>query len=191
MDTQLRIEDLPQELQNIDTTPSVLGWMHPTNQYNVPYIVNGQQAGYPGKLLFHPGPNLERPIVRWVNTGPAANFSITLTLTPDAQLPANTADLVRNGNVIGTASQSNIFYATLNMQANEHLEIVLSGQVYYGGGDMIDFTATKISTNESFDMANDFIANNGAPTGMWQYFYRLNSGYPNGEINSAGAMIKI
>lgn len=165
--------------------------MHPTNQYNVPYIINGAVTGLPGKLVFHPGPNLERPTVRWVNTGPAANFLITLTLTPDGQWIPNTADLVRNGSVIGTSSESSIFSTTLNMQAHESLEIVLSGTVYNGGGDLIDFTATKLSTNESFDMYDAFIANNGAPTAMWQYFYRSNSGYPNGAINSAGPMIKV
>lgn len=177
-------------LDQVTIEESIGGWLHPTNQYNVPYLVNGDYFGYPGRILFHPGPSLERPLARWVNIVQGGTFTFNVNLIPDGQAVPNQADIVYNGSVIATAtSGAPIVGLSLNIDLYEAVEFVLAGPHFFGGGDFIEVSITDPNGNTQ-TMYDKFVANNGSPTAEWQYFYRSNINYPNGAINSAGPMIK-
>lgn len=166
---------------------SLSGWVHPTNQFQVPYIVNLNEVGKP-YLLWHPGPNLERPTIRWTNIIAKGSYSIEIKNIPDNQGIANQIALIRDGSVIGTSINNVAFTTTLTLNRLDWIEVTLSGNSYLSGGDYVKFTITG-PTGTVYDSYADFITNKGAPTSMWQYFYRSNVGYPLGAINSAGPMV--
>lgn len=177
-------------LGQVTIEESIGGWLHPTNQYNVPYLVNGDYSGFPGRMLFHLGPNLERPIARWVNLIQAGTFTFDVDLVPDGQGTPNQADIVYNGSVIATALPgSPVVGLSLNIDLYEAVEFVLGGSQYSNGADFIDVSITDPSTGTQ-TLYGKFVENLGSPTAEWQYFYRSNINYPNGAINSAGPMIK-
>lgn len=166
-----------------------MGWQHPVNAYNVPYITHQG-----GALLMHPGPNLERPIVAFTNTFGAGTFRVVATTPPDDQGDSNLVAVVRAGSVVGEADWPVSFDQTLTLAASETLEFALIGGQYYGGGRFITVEVFKITGAGPIKVAdgyNDFIASSGAPTATWAYYYRSNAGYPNGLINSAGPMTPI
>lgn len=166
-----------------------MGWQHPTNAYNVPYITHQG-----GSLLMHPGPNLERPIVAFTNTFGAGTYRVVATTPPDDQSDSNSIAVVRAGVVIGGASWPGAFDQSLSLSAGETIEVALVGGQYNGGGRYVTIEVFKLLPSGYVKVAdgyNDFIASSGAPTATWAYFYRSNSGYPSGVINSAGPMTPI
>lgn len=169
---------------------SASGWMHPTNAYNVPYIVP-----HGGALLMHPGPNLERPLVAFTNTFGAGQYRVFVSTPPDGQVDSNYVEVVRNGvSIASVTAYGGEFDQVLTLSAGETLEFPLVGPQYNGGGRYIVVQVWKMLPSGPVmvaDAYNDFVATSGNPTATWAYYYRSNTGYPNGLINSAGPMLPV
>lgn len=166
------------------------GWRHPVFSAGAPYIIPMD-----GRLLWHPGPSLERPVLAFTNTFGAGDYRIVMSTPPDAQLDSNSADVVKSGASIGTATwQGSNFDSILSLTNGEVVEITQSGSDYTRGGRYIEVEVFKIVGSGQVKVADafsDFYANQGRPTGTWSYFYRSNNSFPNGLINSAGPMIPV
>ncbi len=169
---------------------SANGWMHPTNEYNVPYIVP-----LDGALLMHPGPNLERPLVAFTNTFGAGQYRVFVSTTPDEQEDINYVEVVRNGvSIASVTAYGGEFDQVLTLSDGETLEFPLVGSQYNGGGLYIVVQVWKMLPSGPVEVADayaDFVASSGNPTGTWAYYYRSDDGYPNGQINSAGPMLPV
>lgn len=167
---------------------SEAGWMHPTNQYGVPYIIPES-----GMLLMHPGPGMERPTLAFTNTFGAGTFNFTVSTQQDEQADGNYIDVVRGGSVIGSADVSS-WDSSLALSSGEVIEFTLAGSQYHGGGRYVVVSISKVLSSGPVPVADayaDFMASNGRPTATWAYFYRSNINYPNGALNSAGPMLPI
>lgn len=161
----------------------IIGWHHPTNGFNVPYVIIDQLLQH---FLIHPGPNSERPLIHWDNIIGDGVYTVTVTCTADLQVDSNFYDVVHNGVVINTIAQGETKTFDVTMVLYEYLEFVLNGPSYAGGGDFIDISITDGST--TWDAYQDFITYLGVQNTMWSYFYRSNTGYPSGVTNSVGPM---
>lgn len=165
-------------------TQRITGWMHPTNPYNVPYVVASNQT----QLILHPGPNQEVPVVQWTNLDSDGLCVFNVVLNNDSQPDSNFLNIVHNGVVIASRAQNVPYTDTVYLAVYDVIEFQLTGPSYSGGGNILSGTMQRGST---YSIGGAFYANLGAQTPMWKYFYRARTGEPVGTPNSAGPMVAV
>lgn len=157
----------------------IVGWVHPTNGFGVPYVIDTV-----GKMLLHPGPNLERPLVSFTNTGPIALFTVTVTCEADAQNDGNSYVIAKGSNILASIAQGATVTIQTQISFENSIEFQLVGPSYAGGGNYLTVTITNGTT--TWNLHADFVSTRGAQGPVWRYFYRATS--PDGLPNSAGPM---
>ena len=158
-------------------------WLHPTNQYSVPYIGDNS----PTMLLMHPGPNLEVPTVQWTNIYAAGSYDLSALCLGDGQPDFNFLRVVVNGVQVADVQQGGVYNGPLVLGVLDTVEFQLTGPSFNAGGNYFNATLTPTGqTSPVWDAHADFVANLGAQTDPWRYFYRGAS--PAGAPNTSGPM---
>lgn len=162
--------NLELRLQITSASQVIRQWLGPFT-FSTPYITYDNIAG---KILFHPGPNNQRPVLQWKNYFGAGDYSIVWVGTEDSQPSNSPMELWLNGTIIQTfAAGVGTYSTTLSLAANDTLEVQMTSPISYAAaGKYVSLNVTKVSTGQEWDSYLDYINALGFKVEPWDYFYR-------------------